>query len=62
MHTDKSLEEISKFINEKAGEIKRLQNSEKSKKIQKIKRLLKNKNLNKPDFTFTVGDLNAYLG
>jgi hypothetical protein len=62
MHTDKSLEEISKYINQKASEIKKLQNIEKSKKIQKIKKLLNNQNLNKPDFTFTIGDLNAYLG
>ena len=57
----KSLQQISKFIDKKAKE--QFSESQKIEEIMKAKAALK-KYSSKPtkEFTFTVGEINAYMG
>ncbi len=57
----KSLQQISKFIDKKAKE--QFSESQKIEEIMKTKAALK-KYSSKPtkEFTFTVGEINAYMG
>lgn len=60
METEKKLEGISKFINEKAKEQKIFYSNE----FQEAKKNLKDFSSQsaQKEFTFTVGEMNAYLG
>lgn len=56
-----NLIDINKFIKQVAE--KEFQSYFENKEIQKIKEILNKKNQQKgKSFTFTVGDINAYLG
>lgn len=58
---NKSLTDIKKFVEESAKS--EYKNYYEDKKIREIKRILeKSSSTESEDFTFTVGDLNAYLG
>jgi hypothetical protein len=61
MKDKKSLKEIKEFI-EKTAEDK-FENIFKNTEIQETKKLLEKKSASpEKDFTFTIGEVNAYLG
>ena len=61
MKNKKSLEEIKKFIEKTAKD--KFENIFKDSEIQETKKLLeKNSSSKEKDFTFTIGEVNAYLG
>jgi len=59
MDKEKKLEEIRRYIRKKAMEQSEPFTSE---KYEKVKETLDKKDSKKEEFTFTVGEVNAYLG
>lgn len=60
MDEKKRLNEIKKYIKIKAIEQEKLYSSEKYKMVKKI--LEKKESKKEEEFTFTIGEVNAYLG
>jgi len=61
MKNKKSLKEIAEFIEKTAND--EFENINKDLEIQEVKRLLEESSSSKENnFTFTIGEVNAYLG